>query len=192
MKFVLQGTQGKICWPAPRYWSCTANVILLETESSPEQVYSLVTGMIQEDLLYLLAANLYRLPFESRKDTQVIFSYVLRFRPPTVSPNSQPLALSYVINNRPEVLVELCNGYDHKESATPAGTVLREVLKSDAAAAIILYHDPSDAGPSSKGLTGIQPEVKQSGNGVFWKFFNWIDQGSFEVGADAFTTFRAS
>jgi calcium binding protein 39 len=148
--------------------------------------------MIQEDLLYLLAVNLYRLPFESRKDTQVIFSYVLRFRPPTVSPNSQPLALSYVINNRPEVLVELCNGYDHKESATPAGTVLREVLKSDAAAAIILYHDPSDAGHSSKGLTGIQPEAKQSGKGVFWKFFNWIDQGSFEVGADAFTTFRAS
>lgn len=155
-------------------------------------MYSLVTGMIQEDLLYLLAANLYRLPFESRKDTQVIFSYVLRFRPPTVSPNSQPLALSYVISSRPEVLVELCNGYDHKESATPAGTVLREVLKSDAAAAIILYHDPSDVGQSSKGLTGIQPEVKQSGKGVFWKFFNWIDQGSFEVGADAFTTFRVS
>jgi calcium binding protein 39 len=109
-----------------------------------------------------------------------------------VSPNSQPIALSYVINNRPDVLVELCNGYDHKESATPAGTVLREVLKSDAAAAIILYHDPSEAGHSSKGLTGIQPEAKQSGKGVFWKFFNWIDQGSFEVGADAFTTFRAS
>ncbi|PSS22109.1 hypothetical protein M430DRAFT_34105 [Amorphotheca resinae ATCC 22711] len=170
MKFVLQGTQ--------------------ETESSPEQVYSLVTGMIQEDLLYHLATSLYRLPFESRKDAQVIFSYVLRFRPPTASPHSQPIALSYVINNRPEVLVELCNGYDHKESATPAGTVLREVLKSDAAAAIILYHDPSEAGPSAKGLSGIQPEVKQSGKGVFWKFFNWIDQGSFEVGADAFTTFR--
>ena len=161
----------------------------LEVESSPEQVYSLVTGMIQEDLLYLLALNLYRLPFESRKDAQVIFSYVLRFRPPTASPKSEPLALSYVINNRPEVLVELCNGYDYKESATPAGSVLREVLKSDAAAAILLYDDP-EGGPGSKGLTGIQPEAKQSGKGVFWKFFKWIDQGSFEVGADAFTTFR--
>jgi len=171
MKFVLQGTQ--------------------ETESSPDQVYSLVTGMIQEDLLYLLAVNLWRLPFESRKDTQVIFSYVLRFRPATASSKSDPLALSYVINNRPEVLVELCNGYEHKESATPAGTVLREVLKSDAAAAILLYDDPSEDGtPSPKGLTGINPELKQSGRGVFWKFFKWIDQGSFEVGADAFTTFR--
>ena len=148
--------------------------------------------MIQEDLLHTLATNLYRLPFESRKDAQVIFSYVLRFRPPTASPKSEPLALSYVVNNRPEVLVALCNGYDHKECATAAGTVLREVLKSDAAAAIILYDDPSDGAPGGKGLTVIQPEAKQSGNGVFWKFFSWIDQGSFEVGADAFTTFRVS
>ena len=153
-------------------------------------MYALVTGMIQEDLLYLLALNLYRLPFESRKDAQVIFSYVLRFRPPTASPKSEPIALAYVVNNRPEVLVELCNGYDHKESATPAGTVLREVLKSDAAAAIILYHDPNEENAGSKGLTSIQPESKQSGKGVFWKFFAWIDQTSFEVGADAFTTFR--
>lgn len=87
--------------------------------------------------------------------------------------------------------MELCNGYEHKESATPAGTVLREVLKSDAAAAILLYDDPSEDGTSSpKGLTGINPELRQSGRGVFWKFFKWIDQGSFEVGADAFTTFR--
>lgn len=170
MKFVLQGTQ--------------------ETESSPEQVYSLVTGLIQEDLLYLLAVNLPRLPFESRKDAQVIFSYVLRFRPHTASPKSEPLALSYVINNRPEVLVELCNGYDHKESSTAAGTVLREVLKSDTAAAIILYDDPSESGPGPKGISGINPEIKQSGNGVFWKFFKWVDSEPFEVGADAFTTFR--
>lgn len=146
--------------------------------------------MIQEDLLYLFAVNLYRLPFESRKDAQVIFSYVLRFRPATASSKSEPMALSYVINNRPEVLVELCNGYEHKESATPAGTVLREVLKSDAAAAIILYNDIREG--DAKGLTAIQPEINQTGEGVFWKFFNWIDQGSFEVGADAFTTFRVS
>ncbi|KAH8816307.1 conidiophore development protein-like protein hymA [Xylogone sp. PMI_703] len=170
MKYILQGTQ--------------------ETESSPEQVYQLVTGMIQEDLLIHLASNLYRLPFESRKDAQVIFSYVLRFRLPGGSPKSEPIALSYVVNQRPDVLVELCKGYDHKESATPAGTVLREVLKSDAAAAIILYHDPNDGPGGAKGITGIQPDIKQSGKGVFWKFFDWIDQGSFEVSADAFTTFR--
>ena len=112
-----------------------------EVDTSPEQILQLVTGLIDEDLLHLLAVNLFRLPFESRKDTQVIFSYVFRFRPATAAPKSDPLALSYVVCNRPQVLVELCRGYDHKESATPAGSVLRELLKNEAAAAIILYDD---------------------------------------------------
>lgn len=86
--------------------------------------------------------------------------------------------------------MELCAGYNHKESALPAGTVLREVLKSDAVAAIILYDEPSDGNNASKGLSGINVDVPQTGKGVFWKFFDWIDKGSFEVGADAFTTFR--
>jgi calcium binding protein 39 len=168
----------------------TAKVDTSEIEVNPQQVYLLVTGIITEDLLYILAINLHRLPFESRKDAQTIFSHVLRFTPLGASPKSDPIALSYIINKRPEVLVELCNGYNHKESAMPAGTVLREVLKSDAAAAIILYDDPGEASSSSKGLSSIQLEVQQSGRGVFWKFFDWIDKGSFEVGADAFTTFR--
>ncbi|KAF4839105.1 Conidiophore development protein hymA [Colletotrichum tropicale] len=170
MKFILQGTQ--------------------EADSSPEQIYQLVTGLIEEDLLYLLAVNLWRLPFESRKDTQVIFSYVFRFRPPTASPKSDPLALSYVVNNRPQVLLELCRGYEHKESATPAGSVLREVLKSEAAAAIILYDDNEESGSSNKGINLIDRDRRQSGDGVFWRFFDWIDKSSFEVAADAFTTFR--
>ncbi|RDW66145.1 ARM repeat-containing protein [Coleophoma cylindrospora] len=169
MKFLLQGTQ--------------------EIESNPEQVYTLVTGLIQEDLLFLLALNFSRLSFEGRKDAQVIFSYVLRFRPSTASSKSDPIALSYVVNNRPEVLVELCNGYNYKDCATLTGTILREILKNDAVAAIILYHD-QERFLESKGLSGIQVDLQQTGKGVFWKFFDWIDQGSFEIGADAFTTFR--
>jgi calcium binding protein 39 len=157
---------------------------------SPEQIYQLVTSTIDEDLLYLLAVNLHRLPFESRKDTQVIFSYVFRFRPPTAPPNSEPIALAYVVDKRPQVLVELCRGYDHKESATPAGSVLREVLKSEAAAAIVLYDDGDEPGSSLQGVMSIERDRPQSGNGVFWRFFDWIDKSSFEVAADAFTTFR--
>ncbi|KAJ0117220.1 hypothetical protein N8I77_006600 [Diaporthe amygdali] len=160
MKQILQGTQ--------------------ETEATPEQVYQLVHGMIEEDLLYQLAVNLWRLPFEARKDTQVIFSSVFRFRPATASPKSDPVALSWVVNNRPQVLIELCKCYDHKESATPAGSVLREVLKSEAAAAIILYDDGEEQGSSAKGIMGIDQDRAQSGNGVFWRFFDWIDKSSFE------------
>ena len=161
-------------------------------DSSPDQIYQLVTGIIEEDILYLLAVNLYKLPFESRKDAQVIFSSVFRFRPSTASPKSDPVALSYVVNNRPQVLIELCRGYDHKESAMPAGSVLREVLKNEAAASIILYDDGDEPGSSSKGITAVDRDRQQSGNGIFWRFFDWVDKSSFEVAADAFTTFRAS
>ncbi len=100
--------------------------------------------------------------------------------------------MSYVVNNKPQVLLELCRAYDHKESATPAGTVLREVLKNEAAAAIILYDDGEEPGSSQKGVTAIDRERPQSGHGVFWRFFDWIDKSSFEVAADAFTTFRVN
>lgn len=141
-------------------------------------------------MLYFLAINLHKLPFESRKDAQVIFSYIFRFRPPTASNNSEPMALEYVVTKRPQVLVELCRGYDHKESATPAGSVLREVLKNQSAAAIILYDDGDEPGSSAQGIDYINVNRQQTGNGILWRFFDWIDKSSFEVAADAFTTFR--
>ncbi|KAK8094403.1 Mo25-like protein [Apiospora hydei] len=183
---------GQLSFEAPIYDGVLLTLVVasLESDSTPDQVYQLVQGLIEEDLLLLLAQHLWRLPFESRKDTQVIFSYVFRFRPPTASPKTDPVALSYVVNNKPQVLLELCRGYEHKESATPAGSVLREVLKSEAAAAIILYDDGEEPGSSLKGVTAIERERPQSGSGVFWRFFDWIDKSSFEVAADAFTTFR--
>lgn len=150
----------------------------------------MVMSMIDEDLLYLLAVHLHKLPFESRKDTQVIFSYVFRFRPPNGQQKPEPIALAWVVERRPQVLIALCRGYDHKESATPAGTVLREVLKNAAAASIILYDDGDEPGSSARGIDAIDPDRPQSGRGVFWNFFDWIDKSSFEVSADAFTTFR--
>lgn len=166
------------------------HVWIVETESSPEQVSQLVTAVIQEDLLYSLAHSIHLLPFESRKDTQSIFSYVLRFKPPNSS-SPEPPALSYVINSRPEVIVELCRGYAHSGSAMPCGVVLREILKHESIAAIVLY-DQSKENERAVNIEHIDVEAKQSGEGVFWNFFPWIDGGAFEVSTDAFTTFRVS
>ncbi|CAK7227725.1 Hym1p [Sporothrix bragantina] len=172
-----------------------------DAESSPEQVYQLVHGIVDEQVLRLLPQVLHVLPFESRKDAQVIFSFVFRYRPPSNYPvasdpqNQQPppLAVDFVTNHAPSVLVALCHGYDHKESATTAGSILREVLKHEAAAAVILYDDGDDnpnSGSSAGGVSKINVNRVQSGRGVFWKFFEWIDTSSFEVAADAFNTFR--
>ena len=176
------------------FFASTLGVLLTtftETESSPEQVSQLVTSIIQEDLLHLLARSIHLLPFESRKDTQTIFSYVLRFKPLSAAPASDPPALSHAINQRPEVIVELCRGYEHRESAMPCGVVLREALKHESVATIIL-HDQSQGGEKAIRLEEIDVDEAQSGDGVFWNFFPWIDGGAFEVSTDAFTTFRVS
>jgi calcium binding protein 39 len=71
----------------------------------------------------------------------------------------------------------------------PCGGILREALKIDAVAALLLYDEPMEDGKSID-LGNVNPDVPASGNGVFWKFFGWIDKGAFEVSADAFNTFR--
>lgn len=73
----------------------------------------------------------------------------------------------------------------------PCGVVLREILKYESIAAIVLY-DQSKENEKAINIEHIDVEQKRSGEGVFWKFFPWIDGGAFEVSTDAFTTFRVS
>ncbi|KIW93924.1 uncharacterized protein Z519_05239 [Cladophialophora bantiana CBS 173.52] len=165
-----------------------------EVECSPEQVHQLVHCIIQEDILFELAKSIRLLPFEARKDAQIIFSHILRYKASsnsTSSPSSQsePSAISYLVLQRPEIIIELCRGYEYSQSAMPCGTILRQALAHDTIAAVILY-DQSQPGEKAVRLKDLDVSRKQSGKGVFWKFFEWINKSSFEVSADAFTTFR--
>ncbi|KAK5171654.1 Mo25-like-domain-containing protein [Cryomyces antarcticus] len=161
---------------------------LIELEVSPDQVYQLIHMILQEDLLLLLATSIRKLPFEARKDTQAIMSNVFRFKNPG-STSHEPVALHHVIKNRPEIFIALCNGYNDKNSSLPCGAILREALKWDAVAAIILYNEPTAPGVVPD-ISNIDPTVPSSGEGVFWKFFDYIDKCPFDVSADSFTTFR--
>jgi calcium binding protein 39 len=73
----------------------------------------------------------------------------------------------------------------------PCGTILRQALQYDTIAAVILY-DESQPGEKAVQLNSVDVGKTQTGRGVFWNFFQWINKGSFEVSADAFTTFRVS
>lgn len=159
-----------------------------EVDSLPDQVHQLVQAFILEDLLYELARSIHHLPFEGRKDTQTIFSHLLRFKPPNFT-GADPPVITYIVNKRPEVLIELCHGYEHSRSAMPCGTILREALKFEVVAGIILYDQSGEGEPAIR-LNEVEPGEPQTGEGIFWNFFQWINQGSFEVSADAFTTFR--
>ncbi|KAF2835718.1 Mo25-like protein [Patellaria atrata CBS 101060] len=163
-------------------------LVLQEQEVSPDQVLQLIQLLLQEDLLLSLANTIHKLPFESRKDTQVIIATALRFKTNS-STADEPFALNTIISQRPQLIVTLCNGYDRRESAMPCGGVLREALKYDAVAALILYDEPSAGGPPNLSRE-LNTSAPAKGDGVFWKFFDWIDKSAFEVSADAFNTFR--
>lgn len=162
-----------------------------EINTSPEQVHALIQATLQEDLLYELSRGIHLLPFEARKDTQTIFSHILRFRPASYPSEKDPPVISYLVHHRPEIIVELCRGYAQSQSAMPCGVILREALKFDVITAIVLYDESKDGEPAVR-LSELKPSLPQSGDGVFWKFFEWVDKGNFEVSADAFTTFRVS
>ena len=130
------------------------------------------------------------MPFEARKDAQIIFSHILRFKPANAE-SGDPSAISYLVLQRPEIIVELCRGYNYAQSAMPCGTILRQALQHESIAALVLY-DESKPGERAVNLKEVDVGKKQSGEGLFWNFFRWIDKGSFEVSVDAFTTFRVS
>jgi calcium binding protein 39 len=69
----------------------------------------------------------------------------------------------------------------------PCGVVLRDLLKYQEVAIIIMYDEGDGATFNFQTLDYSKP---CSGQGVFWSFFPWIDRGAFEISADAFTTFR--
>ena len=135
-----------------------------EVDCSPEQVHQLVNCIIQDDILYELARSIRLLPFEARKDAQIIFSHILRFKPPNSSTND-PSAISYLVYNRPEIVIELCRGYEYPQSAMPCGTILRQALQHDVIAALILY-DQSQPGENAVQIREVDVGVKQSGDGV--------------------------
>ncbi|KAF2174160.1 hypothetical protein M409DRAFT_16428 [Zasmidium cellare ATCC 36951] len=160
-----------------------------EAETTPEQIYSLVSALLTESLLPTLVDKIHRLPFEARKDTQTIISNVFRFRNPGSSSN-EPDALKEVLRRQPEIVIALCKGYERRESASPCGGILKEALKWDAVAAVILYDEPSSDGKTIDIYNDVDVTAPASGEGVFWSFFTWIDKSSFEVSADAFDCFR--
>ncbi|KAF1930313.1 Mo25-domain-containing protein [Didymella exigua CBS 183.55] len=156
-----------------------------DTEVNPDHVFQLLSAILADDLLYTLATNIHKLPFESRKDAQVIFSSAFRYKP---AGQTDPQVLHHIVQFRPDIIIALCRGYDRRESAMPCGGVLREALKYDAIAALLLYDEGDEGKPLD--LANVNPDIAASGNGIFWRFFDWIDKGAFELSADAFNTFR--
>mmetsp|Transcript_13958 Transcript_13958/g.39684 ORF Transcript_13958/g.39684 Transcript_13958/m.39684 type:complete len:336 (+) Transcript_13958:84-1091(+) len=129
-------------------------------EPNAELTESLTKEMYSTDCVALLIHHLADLEFEAKKDVVAIFSNILRrqsgVRYPTVD---------YICKNT-QVLDELIVGYEDGDIALNCGSMLRECIRHDSLAKIILYSES------------------------FYKFFKYVEISNFDVASDAFATFK--
>ena len=106
------------------------------TEPVPELIAQLAQETYSTDLLLLLVQNIARFDFESRKDVVQIFSNLLRrqigARLPTVE---------YICARHEEVIFAALAGYGNDEVALNTGMILREMLRHEQLAKILLHSE---------------------------------------------------
>ncbi|KAH7720171.1 Cab39 protein [Aphelenchoides avenae] len=129
-------------------------------EPHTEHVAQLAQETYNANVLPLLIRNLTKLDFESKKDVALIFNNLLRRQIGTRSPTVEYLCA------RPEILLILVKGYESPDIAITCGTMLRECVRHEHLAKII-----------------IQSEQ-------FYDFFGYVEVSTFDIASDAFNTFK--
>ncbi|OJT07072.1 Calcium-binding protein 39 [Trametes pubescens] len=134
--------------------------ILYGDDPLPELVAQLAQETYNTDLLLHLIQNIHKLEFESRKDVVQIFNNLLRrqigSRFPTVE----------YLSSKPEVLFAAFDGYGNEEIALNTGMILREMLRHEPLAKILLYSEQ------------------------FYKFPHYIESTTFGISCDAYTNLK--
>jgi len=116
--------------------------------------------MYNSNLLLTLIRNLHRIDFEGKKDATHIFNNILRRQIGTRTPTVEYICTA------PEILFSLCKGYEQQEIALNCGAMLRECIRFEALAKIVL-HSPN-----------------------FYDFFKYVEVSTFDIASDAFATFK--
>eukprot|EP00730_Choanoeca_flexa_P002095 TRINITY_DN10910_c0_g1_i4.p1 TRINITY_DN10910_c0_g1~~TRINITY_DN10910_c0_g1_i4.p1 ORF type:complete len:324 (+),score=133.94 TRINITY_DN10910_c0_g1_i4:118-1089(+) len=123
----------------------------------------LAMEMYNNDLLMGFVMHIKDMDFEGRKDTIKIFNKVLRRQ---VGEDRMP-TVDYVIRTKPEILTELCRGYESPDIAMSTGMMLRECIKHEPLAKIVLLSEE-----------------------LFYPFFGYVQMSQFDLAADAFASFK--
>ncbi|KAI6121120.1 mo25 protein [Pisolithus sp. B1] len=130
-------------------------------EPIPELIAQLAQETYSTDLLLVLLQNMHKFDFESRKDVVQIFNNLLRRqignRLPTVE---------YICARREDVIFSALAGYGNEEIALNTGMILREMLRHEQLAKILLYSDQ------------------------FYMFPHYIETTSFGVSCDSFANLK--
>lgn len=129
-------------------------------ESSPELVAQLAQEMYSTDLLQNLLLSISKLEFEARKDVVQIFNNLLRRQIGSRFPTVEYLC------NKPEVLFAAFKGYENEDVALNTGMILREMLRHEPLARILLHSEQ------------------------FYTFPHYIETTTFGISCDAYTNLR--
>jgi len=129
-------------------------------EPVPEVVAQLAQETYNTDLMLLLVQAISRFEFEARKDVVQIFNNLLRRQIGSRWPTVEYLA------SRPDVVFAALAGYENEEVALNTGMILKEMLRHEPLAKILLYSDE------------------------FYRFPHYIESTTFGISCDAFANFK--
>ncbi|TEB27913.1 mo25 protein [Coprinellus micaceus] len=125
-----------------------------------DTVVQLAQETYNTDLLLLLIQNIARFEFEARKDVVQIFNNLLRRQVGSRMPTVEYLA------SKPDIVFAALSGYENEEVALNTGMILREMLKHEPLAKILLYSDQ------------------------FYTFPHYIETTTFGISCDAFANLK--
>jgi calcium binding protein 39 len=104
-------------------------------DPAPELVAQLAQETYNTDLLHHLVLNVARFEFEARKDVVQIFNNLLRRQIGTRWPTVEYLSAKH------EVIFAALAGYENEEIALNTGMILKEMLRHEQLAKILLHSD---------------------------------------------------
>lgn len=111
-------------------------------------------------LIPQLVTNLAKVDFESKKDVALVFNNLLRRQIGTRSPTVEYLC------QKPDIVIFMMNGYEIPDIALNCGSMLRECVRHEPLAKIMLYAEE------------------------FYNFFRYVEVSTFDIASDAFSTFK--
>lgn len=104
-------------------------------EPSPESISQLASEVYAQDVLRLMIVSLDRMDFDAKKDVQQIFSLLLRRKIGDRFPTAEYL------KRNPQVIFLVLSGYGNEDIAMNCGAILKETLRHESLARILLYSD---------------------------------------------------
>ncbi|KAH8103385.1 mo25 protein [Cristinia sonorae] len=135
-------------------------ILLGEGEPIPELVAQLAQETYSTDLLYHLVNNLHRLEFEARKDVVQVFSQLLRRQIGSRFPTVEYLSSHH------NVIFAAFKGYENEEIGLNTGMILRDMLKHEPLAKVLLYSEK------------------------FYMFPHYIETTTFGISCDAYANLK--